>query len=80
VRRDALTQEVRVLLERGADVVPRRAAAEDEVVQAREELERCAPLRLLAEDRVDARVARQLARDACVEGRAELEPARPPQQ
>ena len=77
---DALAQEAGVLAERRADVVPRGPPAQDEVVQPREELERRAPVGVLAEDLIDARVARELARDPGIERRAELEPARPPQQ
>jgi hypothetical protein len=76
----ALPQEVRVVDERRADVVPRRAAAQDEVVDAGEELQRRPPVGAVAEDSVDTRVARELTRDPSVERRAELEPARPPQQ
>jgi hypothetical protein len=80
VPRDALPQEVRVLDERRPDVVPRGAPAEDEVMEAGEELERRPPVGVVAEDRIDARVVRELARDPGIERRTELEPARPPQQ
>jgi len=60
-------QLVRVLVERGVDVVPRGEPAEHEVVQRRQQLQRVVPANLAAGDRIDACVVRQRAAEGRIE-------------
>jgi hypothetical protein len=58
-----------MLLERGADVVPRRLTGEHEVVQAAEQPQREVP-RQVGRDLADPRVVREPPTQFCVERRA----------